>query len=263
MRKTVLKWLGLFACLGIGAVVAYVAQRQPSLDRNWDEDVRVLASVASNSPRAVILEGVRNWRYSRSEVINQAYLEQVYHPDQIVDIWMYEQALGMAGLIAHTFVVFEFADISGPQRFLGLSVETRREVGEEYSLMGGVMREFEITHIWATETDLVTRRVEYLDYPLTRYRLKIPSEYRTEIFRKFVDETHALASVPGWYNTLSDNCTSSLVEYVNDAEPGAIPLHYSYVLTGRMNEYLDSLGYLDSQSALSITREYLASHDLR
>ncbi|MDA0682938.1 MAG: hypothetical protein O3A57_00785 [Bacteroidetes bacterium] len=40
----------------------------------------------------------------------------------------------------------------------GLLIEVRREVGEEYSVFGGAMRSFEITHIWATEKDLVTRR---------------------------------------------------------------------------------------------------------
>ena len=50
---------------------------------------------------------------------------------------------------------------------------------------------------------------------------------------------------------------------MNESEPGAIPRHYSYVLTGRVDEYLAELGYLDRSSAESITRERLARGPLR
>ena len=53
-----------------------------------------------------------------------------------VDVWMYEQKLDRIGLIAHTFIVFEFDESYGPARYLGLSVETRRELGENRLLVG-------------------------------------------------------------------------------------------------------------------------------
>ena len=195
--------------------------------------------------------------------MSKKYFDATFDPQHIVDVWMYEQQLDGTGLIAHTFLVFEFDDQEGPTRYLGLSVETRRELGEEYSLIGGVLRSFEVTHIWAAESDLVTRRVLYLDYPLTRYRLEIPQEYRARIFLQFAQETDDLATAPRWYNTVTNNCTSSLIKYVNASEPNAIPLHYSYVLTGKVDEYLASLGYLDPTSSLAITRDYLASNALR
>jgi hypothetical protein len=177
---------------------------------------------------------------------------------------MYEQILdGERGLIAHTFVVFEFDSTYGDARWLGLSVETRRERGETYSLVGGMLRAFEVTHIWATERDLVTRRVQYLDYPLTRWRLVLTPEQRVRVFRRFAQETAELAARPDWYNTVTRNCTSSLVRYANESRPGAIPWHHSWVLTGRMNEYLAELGYLDEASRRHITRDWLAANSLR
>lgn len=237
--------------------------RKPSLSRDWDDDVRVLAGVEMEGHGLVRLTDIRDWSYTRDSVVSKRYFEASFDPKHIVDVWMYEQELDGAGLIAHTFLVFEFAEPAGPNRYLGLSVETRRELGEEYSLIGGVLRSFEVTHIWATESDLVTRRVIHLDYPLTRFRLEIPKEYRSRIFVKFARETQALATTPRWYNTVTNNCTSSLIRYVNDSEPNAIPLHYSYVATGRVDDYLLSLGYLDAKSSLAITRDYLASNPLR
>jgi hypothetical protein len=126
-----------------------------------------------------------------------------------------------------------------------------------------MLRDFELTHVWATEEDLVTRRVEHLDYPLTRYRVEVPDEYLSRILLQFLRETADLAVTPRWYNTVRTNCTSSLIEYVNEMEPGAIPSHYSSVLTGRADDHLRRLGYLDPDYAVSITREWLAANRLR
>lgn len=262
MRKK-LERFALALLAGAIVLVIFVSLRTPSLTREWDEDVRVLAGVEMASEGLVRLTDVRDWSYTQDSIVAKPYFDAAYDPQDIVDMWMYEQQLDDRGFIAHTFLVFEFDESYGPGRYLGLSVETRRELGEEYSLIGGVMRAFEVTHIWATEADLVTRRVQLLDYPLTRYRLEIPEEYRARIFVKLAQETGELASTPRWYNTATNNCTSSLIQYVNESEPDAIPTHYSYVLTGKVDDYLEKLGYLDPTSALGITRDYLAANELR
>ncbi len=251
----------LFA--GVAIFLVTVAMRSPSLDREWDEDVSILSDVAVSETGEVTFGQVRNWTYSLETIEEKEYFEMQYDPEDIEALWMYEQLLDPQGLIAHTFLVFQFDKSYGEARYLGLSVETRRESGEEYSVIGGALRSFEITHIWATEQDLVRRRVLYLDYPLTRYRLKIPQEHLARLFTKFAAETAELASIPQWYNTLTNNCTSSLVRYVNESEPGAIPAHYSLVLTGKIDDYLKSLSYLERAYSLHITRDYLSSHELR
>jgi hypothetical protein len=248
--------------LSLGAA-ALVSSRKPSLERMWDEDVRVLTSVDVLPDGTRRLGEVRHWTYSRDAVLSKGYSPVAYDPADVQGLWMYEQVLGLGGRIAHTFLVFEFPESYGEMRWLGLSVETRREVGETYSLVRGVLRGFEVTHIWAVEEDLVRRRVEYLDYPLTRYRVTVPVEYIQRVFEKMVDETAALAETPRWYNTVATNCTSSLIRYVNEAEPGAIPRHYSSVLTGRADDHLGGLGYLDLGSAEHITREWLRGRPLR
>jgi hypothetical protein len=256
------------AAIGVVAVVlvaALASVREPSLERTWDEDVAVLAGVELLPDGTVRLIKIRDWRYTRDSVVSKRYFDGRYDPADITGLWLYEQELGLGGLIAHTFLVFEFSSSYGdiPGRWLGLSVETRREAGERYSIVRGMLREFEVTHVWATERDLVTRRVELLDYPLTRYRVDVPEEYLGRIFLQFLRETAALATTPRWYSTLTTNCTSSLIEYVNEAEPGAIPRHYSSVLTGRADDHLRRLGYLDPDYALPITREWLARSPLR
>lgn len=261
--KTVLKKSLRVLLVLVLFLALIVSLRTPSVNRNWDEDVSVLADVEIAADETVTLTQIRDWQYGIDSIASKPYFDASFKPKDIVAMWMYEQPLDTSGLIAHTFVVFEFDPSYERARYLGLSVETRREQGETYSLLGGATRSFEITHIWATEKDLVTRRVQFFDYPLTRFRLDIPKEYYSRIFLKFVEETRSLASAPRWYNTVSNNCTSSLIKYVNESEPDAIPFHYSYTLTGKVDEYLEKLGYKDSKYSQPITRDYLASNSLR
>ena len=262
MKHVLRKVLLLFLTLAL-ALLVFVFLRVPSLSLTWDEDVSVLAGVEVASDEIVTLTQIRDWNYAVNSISSRNYFDASFDPKDIVAMWMYEQLLDPSGLIAHTFVVFEFDESYERGRYLGLSVETRREQGEEYSIIGGALRAFEITHIWATEKDLVTRRVQYLDYPLTRYRLEIPAAYRSRIFLKFAKETQSLASEPRWYNTATNNCTSSLIKYVNESEPGAIPLHYSYAFTGKVDEYLERLGFKAPDYSLQINRDFLESHELR
>jgi hypothetical protein len=255
--------LGALLVVSVVATAAVVAAREPSLTRVWDEDVRVLSVVTWQHDGTVRLEQVRDWRYSRDAVLAKDYRAVSYDPADVQGLWLYEQELGLGGRIAHTFLVFEFPESYGASRWLGLSVETRRELGESYSIVRGMLRSFELTHIWAHEEDLVRRRVEFLDYPLTRYRVTVEPEQIARLFQQFVDETAALATTPRWYHTLTTNCTSTLIDYVNDAQPGAIPWHYSFVLTGRTDDYLAGLGYLDLGSAQPVTREWLAKQAIR
>lgn len=251
------------ALFAFGLIAATVALRRPSHDRAWAEDLRVLSGVERAPDGSVELTRVRDWRYTRGSVVSKEYFGHRYDPDDLQRIWLYEQKLGLGGAIAHTFLVLEFPESYGSARWLGLSVEARREVGETYSPLAGMLRTFEVTHVWATEEDLVTRRVQLFDYPLTRYEVVVPEEYLAPIFRSFLEETAALSEAPRWYNTLTTNCTSALVRYVNRVQPGAIPWHYSFVLTGWVDDHLARLGYLDVASAQLITREWLAENPLR
>ncbi len=259
-RFNVFAWVS--TALGL-LILLFVSLRTPSLERLWDEDVNVLAGVDALPGETIFISKIRDWQYATNLITEKSYFDASFDPNDIAAMWMYEQQLDSSGLIAHTFVVFEFDDSYGRAKYLGLSVETRREKGETYSLLGGVLRQFEITHIWATEKDLVTRRVLFLDYPLTRYKLEMPVAYYAQIFRKFAQETKGLASQPQWYNTVTNNCTSSLIKYVNESESNAIPIHYSYVLTGKVDEYLADLGYKNRDYSLHITRDFLHSNALR
>ena len=156
----------------------------------------------------------------------------------------YLQPLDETGLIAHTFLVFDFDQSYGEARHLGISVETRRENGEKYSIVGGLFRKFELQHTWATEQDLTSRRTVYYDYSLHPYEVTIPKNEQVAILRAFLVQTDKLSREPVFYNTALYNCTNVLAYYINEIAPGSIPFHVSFIFTGLAETYLEKLGYI-------------------
>ncbi|MEJ2539493.1 MAG: DUF4105 domain-containing protein [Gemmatimonadota bacterium] len=94
-------------------------------------------------------------------MVSRGHLDGYCHPGDLREIRLHEQAFDGREWIAHTFLVFEFDASHGDRRFIGLSMEARREIGEDYSIPRGMLRGFEAALVWATGEDLATRRVVY------------------------------------------------------------------------------------------------------
>ncbi len=234
--------------------IAVVVSRTPELERNWDPDVRVLAEVAIAADGSQFtLTNIRNWRYADDGPTSREYFSETYRLADLRGMYLYEQILDPRGWIAHTFVVFEFNDSYAHPR-IGVSVETRRELGEQYSLLKGALRGFELTHTWASETDLVERRVRYLGYAITKYRIKQTAPHQQQYLLNFLKQTAALSHTPRWYNTITSNCTNVIINAANQVEPGFLPFDKSFILTGLADDYLTSRGVLAEKSVARIER---------
>lgn len=242
--KRILFYL-LFPFLLISLLAIWL--RKPLLYSNWDKDVRVLAEVELSADQSSLtLRGIRNWSYGNHGPVDETiYFDQEYKFKDLEKAWFYLQPLDATGLIAHTFVVFEFKGDYGKASKLGLSVETRRKVGQEYSLLKGALRGFMVTHIWATESDLTSRRTDYLGYKLEKYQLQLKPKHLKVVLKAFLNRTQDLHSHPKFYNTFTNNCTNSLAKYINQAHPKSIPWHHSFIFTGKSARYLRSLGYVE------------------
>ncbi len=255
---------GLFAVAALVAGFGAASQfRTPRLDRDWDDDVAVLADVsfASDATRFTI-SNARAWRYSSAGAVKRDRFTATYRFADLTGMAFYEQPLDRSGLIAHTFVVFEFSgDYAEPR--LGVSVETRRERGEEYSLLQGALRGFELTYTWATEADLVERRVKYLGYRLRKYPVRQAVVDQRRYLEQFARDTIALATEPRWYNTITSNCTNVIINAANDVAPGFVPFDISFILTGLAAPYLVERGILDGSNVVPIDEGNYASFVMR
>lgn len=216
--------------------------RTPSFDRDWTDDVERLADIAAGEDGTVLITNIRDWDYDRDGPVRKRWTEGIYDPRLLRAIWFNLDPFPAWDGVAHTFLVFEFTEGS-PSRFLGVSVEARKQRGETYSGLNGLFRQYELLYVWASESDLVKRRTVYLGEDVYQYRLNLKPEQMALVFDAFLERTRELTREPRFYNTLLSNCTNELAATIR-GNGGKLPWHYSYYLTGHADRFLHRLGYI-------------------
>jgi hypothetical protein len=199
----------------------------PRQDRNWypylarTPDVTVTETSFAVTP-------VSDWSYDWDGETAETYISAEYNFDDLRGVWfMLEPQPGMQ-LAAHTLLLFEFEG----DRLLGLTIEARREQGEEYDAYAGIWNKFELTYIWASARDLLIRRAVMLDHEVFVYPVAISSEQQRELLRRLLVRGESLETQPRYYNTLFSNCTNEL------AKAAGFNWAPAFILTGRSDEYL-------------------------
>jgi Domain of unknown function (DUF4105) len=239
--------LGLVAVAGL-----LISLRKPSNDRPWKEDQARLAKVRLEGDLAHI-ENVRNIRYGAPNTPYEVIWEtRSYDLSKVKRLWfIVEPFHPTIKAIAHTFISFEFED-----DFLSLSVEARKEHDEEYSILRGMMGSFELMYCLGDERDHIVRRSVYSEHELYVYPLITPPHEVRAILEHVFGIVNGLADKPRFYNSIRDNCTSSLRDLANVVQPGSFaPFIWAQVLPGLSDEVLYKKGWIDTTVPFEKLRE--------
>lgn len=215
------------------AVLAWWLSLNPSNDRAWQSDVARTAWAEVND-NIVLLHNVRNFDYRTESDYVQRWetrtvdLNELQAADIFITFWG-------SPWIAHPIVSFQFAH--GPP--VAISVETRKEIGEEYSALRGFFRQYELIYIVADERDVIRLRTNYrVDEEVYLYRTTIPANEVREIFLDYLRSLNALHQAPAFYNALTSNCTTNIRLHTRAAERKALPLwDWRLLLNGKSDEF--------------------------
>jgi len=91
------------------------------------------------------------------------------------------------------------------------SIETRKKLGQTYSTIGGLYRQFELIYIVADERDVIRVRTNYRKgEDIYLYRTTISPAQARERFREYLHSLNALRDKARWYNAITTNCTTSI-----------------------------------------------------
>ena len=211
----------------------------PSNSRNWQPDVTILpwADIQGNR---VAIHNIRNCDY-RSETDYT-----VHHYDRTFDLTGLKSVdLVMVywgfPYIAHTMLSFGFEGGG----FVTFSVETRKEIGEEYSNFKGFFRQYELTYVVADERDLIRLRTNYRGEQVYLYRLHESPDLARKVFLDYLREVNSLKERPQWYNALTGNCTTSFRITTAPYNPDA-RFDWRLIANGFIDEMLYERGAIDT-----------------
>jgi len=213
----------------------------PSNDRQWAPEVAVLPSATIDGD-LVTIRNIRNFQYRSETDFTPRYYDKTFdlkeldEADILASYWMGDD-------IAHIMVSFGF----GGRDYLTISIETRKESSESYSTVAGFFRNYELFYVVADERDLIGVRTNHRQDPPEQvylYRTNTPPENLRRSFLDYVREINELNEHPAFYNTLTTNCTTSILTHtkMNAGHPG---LSWKILVSGHAPEYVYEKGRLD------------------
>jgi hypothetical protein len=222
--------MGLVAA-GFAAVLAWWLTIKPSNTREWQPDVAQLASAETNGDE-VILHNVRNCDYRTETDYTARWETRTVRISQITGVDLAINYWGSPWM-AHPIVSFQFAD-APPICF---SIETRKQIGQTYSAIGGLYRQFELIYVVADERDVIRVRTNYRrGEEVYLYRTTMTPPQARERFHEYLRSLNEIRDHPRWYNAITTNCTTS----IRDQHPVAerIPWDWRLLLNGKGDELM-------------------------
>ena len=213
---------------------------KPSNARNWQADVAQTPWAEISGDR-VTLHNFRNcdyraeFDYTCSWTTRTLDLSQLRGVDVFVTYWG-------SPWILHPILSFRFGD----HDYVAASIETRKEVGEEYSAVRGFFRYYELIYVFADERDLLRLRSNYRKgEEVYGFRTTAGPEWSRELFLEYLRRANDMHEHPQWYNAATDNCTTNI--FTQMAATGKLPAGSSLrswwiLLNGRGTQMLYESG---------------------
>jgi hypothetical protein len=230
----------------VGFVIAWQIALQPSHQGNWRAENKFLPSLEIQENLVTIKnfrdfyidengEEIKNWE---TKILD---LEKLEGMDFIISHFADYHA------IAHSFITFRFSDSQN----VTISMEARLEKGAKYSPFWGLLNQFEMTYIVASERDTIGSRIGYRNEEVYLYKTTASPEIAQKIFLTFAADINDLEKNPRFYNTLWRNCTTAIVGQIEDVLEENIWWSWEHLLPGYADEKALEMGFLEMPAEIS------------
>lgn len=229
----------------------------PSNDRDWTRDM-LLVTTADVGPDTITIHNIRHCTYVTERDYTVDYSDRTIPLEDIRSVDFIVVPFSNMPAIAHTMLSFEMADGS----YLSVSVEIRKERGEEYTPMLGISNQFELIYVVADERDLIRLRTRYRNAQVYIYPTMATAAQAQQLFVDICKRINQLAAKPEFYHTFGNNCTTNIVKHVNDLSENRVPFTWKVLLPGYSDQYAYDLGLLDNRVPFAELKSIALINDL-
>jgi hypothetical protein len=261
--KTFFKWFRwifiypLLILIGFIIIIIIIVHfvTEPSNDRNWNDD-QVTLPYADVNDDLVSIHNIRNFTYASTTSYTKSYYDKTFDLNKIQKVWyVVEPFSGIPGS-AHTFLSFEFEG----NEFVSISVEIRKEKGESFNPIKGMFNKYELMYVIADERDVIKLRTNYRHDQVYVYPGK--TDKARELFLSMIARTNALKDKPEFYHSITNNCTTNIVQHIDAISPKRVPLYNLQVLfPARSDELAYNLGLIDTDLSFEEARKRFYIND--
>ena len=236
----------------------------PSTNREWDAYHGRIA-VPKITSTSVSIEDVRSFRYTATDhglppEFTKAYLDLEIPIDQIEGMDIAVADLTPWRGPAHTMISFSYR-VDGHLRYINVSAETRREIGESYSTIRGLFKHYELIYVIADEQDALGLRHAYGEQ-VRLYPVKLPKNAIQQIFVDVMSRARKLHSQPEFYHTITNNCTTQILKHISKVAKNDISiLNWRLIMASHSDELLFNYGLVDSELSANVSRDYFLTNE--
>ena len=188
----------------------------------------------------VRIEDLRDFRWRSETDHDAAWRTEEYDLGALDRCWLGVVPLGEDGLIAHTLLLFSFRD----GKALALSVEARRRPGQTYGPVRGILRTYPLLYVLGDPRDVLGLRARAWGDRIDLLPVRPDRERMRTVLRDALLRAGDLAEGGAFYNSLVDNCTTTLARHASRS----VDLGWSLrrILNGKVGEYAHANGLLDT-----------------
>ncbi len=186
-------------------VLVWWLSLKPTNDADWQPDVAQLPYAEINGDM-VTLHNVRNTDYRTLTDYTPRWesrkvdLSKITGVDIAINYWG-------SPWMAHPIISFQFSDAPP----LCFSIETRKRVGQSYSAIGGLYRQFTLIYVVADERDVIRVRTNFRKgEDIYLYRTVVTPTRARERFLEYLATLNQMRETPRWYNAITTNCTTAI-----------------------------------------------------
>jgi Domain of unknown function (DUF4105) len=229
VRGKLLKLAAVFAVFAL--VLLWWFTLKPSNDRDWQPDVAQTAWAEINGD-LVTIHNVRNCDYRTEHDFTTRWETRTVNLSKMSGMDLAIMYWG-SPYMAHPIVSFRFADALP----ICFSIETRKCIGQEYSALRGIYRQYTLIYIVADERDSIRVRSKYRHgEDVYLYRTLASVAQARARFLEYVNAINTLNQHPRWYNAITTNCTTSIRE--QRAVDQRVPWDWRMLVNGKADELL-------------------------
>lgn len=241
----------LAVCAGCRSVEKRIA---PSNFRDWtpEQAVTPWSEVRGSS---VTIHNVRNCRYFANDVYLVDYYDKTFDMNSVRSVDFIVAPFSGSPALAHTMLSFRILGPEGKSDYLALSVETRKERSESYNPVKGSARQYELIYVLADERDVIQYRTNFSGQDVFIYQTTASSQAAREMLADVLNRVNQLAKQPEFYDTLTNNCTTNLVDHINRIRPNRVFADLRMFLPGYSAELAYEQGLLVRHGSFLETKQ--------